>query len=387
MTDAKVRERWRASAFVWIRGDESYHDLQDKRRHLDSTERLILTSGIDHIIDAEELSLVSGLLPDRLYGLIQGFSSGNWLVSEDADESTLFGIFRVDIETCRQCNASCKYCPQSARPKQPHVMAEDVFRLILSEIAPYRPKWVALNHYGEPLLDPLFRKRCEVLANYQIPLFLFTNATLLCDDTLHFLTKSCLLHGIVFNYPSIHPSEWAVFMGLQPRLHDRASSAIYTAVRLFSGPIEILVNGNTECQDRRLNEVSDLFKEYPHVSVPKWTSHDRAGVHRHLTISPPKNTSELLAGCAHIVGHMHFSSEGTAFLCCQDYDQSNILGHVRESSVGQIMTGNIARNLREQIFGMKAAHDNLICRSCFELRSHRVLDSDDRLSISAFPDR
>ncbi|HEX8685139.1 MAG TPA: hypothetical protein VF654_01520, partial [Pyrinomonadaceae bacterium] len=43
------------------------------------------------------------------------------IVPASLDETPAFVPHRVDIETCRQCNARCRFCPQSVSPKTPEV--------------------------------------------------------------------------------------------------------------------------------------------------------------------------------------------------------------------------------------------------------------------------
>lgn len=368
---AQRSSRWRASYFVSRQGDVGQHDLREEYRHLSEGEKVVLEASLNGPVSLIDLSWSSPLSTTVAKSSIVALADDGWLVPEDADESAAFRIHRVDIETCAHCNARCGFCPQSSKTKAPAVMSGEIFSKILSGIAPHRPEWVALNHYGEPLLDPRFKERCQLLQDHDLPLYLFTNATLLNDQLVDFIVKTCKLHGIVFNYPSIHPGEWSSLMKLPERLHPQATRAIIAAAESFHGYIRIVVNGVTDSLSRRAEEVRSAFERFSHVETLQLMSNDRAGAHKPLTLSPIREGATRLLGCPRIAAHMHFSVEGTAFLCCQDYHQTVTLGSIQESTPSEIMAGATATELRREIYGMTAARSNLLCRTCHRLRRTR----------------
>ncbi|MCP4146589.1 MAG: radical SAM protein [bacterium] len=117
---------------------------------------------------------------------LKEFIADGILVPADRDETALFYPHRVEIETVTHCNAGCVYCPQGTYGKKPAVMSPEVFETVISRLKPYRVNWTALNHYGEPLLDPHFKKRVELLTANGHSLLLFTNATLMTGDIIRF---------------------------------------------------------------------------------------------------------------------------------------------------------------------------------------------------------
>lgn len=367
-TSTGVTSRWRTSAFVYVQEDRAYSDLSGRSRRISPAEASILTYGRHGSFTLDDLVEHCLLKPAVVRAILRDLSEQSWIIQDSLDESETFRIDWADIETCRQCNARCGFCPQSTNPKPSGVMKSELFRLIVDAIAPYHPKSIALNHYGEPLLDPLFRERCAILKHYDLQLMLFTNGALLNNELCTFILDSCSLRAIVFNYPSVHSSEWSRFMRLPERFHERVTSAIRTIAEGCLQPVEIFVNGVTDCQERRTAEIQHAFTKHANIRVKRIVSDDRAGSQPKLVAITKTSQAERLSGCDRILRYMHFRYDGAVYLCCQDYEQTTLLGDITRQSPAEIMTSVEATQLRKQIYGMAPAAPTLICRSCSHLR-------------------
>jgi radical SAM protein with 4Fe4S-binding SPASM domain len=254
-------------------------------------------------------------------------------------------------------------------------MSRELFLKIVAAVAPYKPKSVALNHYGEPLLDPHFRERCLAMRDHNLPLMLFTNGTQLSSEMSTFILHDCLLRAVVFNYPSARPAEWSHFMQLPERFHAIVTAAIRKIASDSNQTVEIFVNGVTECQKRRTAEVSELFQSFPNVRVLCFMSDDRAGAQKRLVSITEPMCATHLSGCDRILRYIHFRYDGAVYLCCQDYEQQHLLGNIGSQSVAEIMTGEIAQTFRRQIYGMEQAPQDFICRSCSRMRYSRLMSA------------
>lgn len=311
---------------------------------------------------------------DKLDETLDFFLREQLLVPVSTDETLGFVLHQVDIETCRQCNARCQFCPQSVSPKSRGVMPMELFSLILSRLEGTAPEWIAFNHYGEPLIDPFFRQRVEMLRERNLPLKLFTNGVLLKDALIDFLAQGGV-YKLVFNFPSLEPSEWCRLMQMPERSYWKARRAIeYSLMTCGNMPegIAISVNAVTETQAARARAIKEHFSTFGNVEVRSEVSHSRAGaIQNEMVQISSRSAWQRYGGCDRIANHLHVSTEGKVFLCCQDYDQNVILGDLTQESVSAIMTGSKARQLRAEMFGLAPMQNGRLCLNCHVLRRTR----------------
>lgn len=372
---------YKTSAFVHCNQSIVIHDLTNVAFYGDDDDiglikRLAETPGTLSSI----LSL-PGI--EELRERVDFFIRERVIVPVSYDESGDFMAHRVDIETCRQCNARCKFCPQSVAPKSRAVMSMELFQLILSRLEGTKPEWVAFNHYGEPLLDPLFRARVSLLRERGFPLGLYTNATLLKESTIDFLAQGGV-YKVVFNFPSLEPAEWSNLMQLPEKSYWRARRAIEYYLS-SKAPVEngiyLSVNVPDETQEERAKRIEEHFSALGKVDVRMEFSNSRAGsVENEFVQISSRAESRHYAGCERIVQHLHVSWEGKVYLCCQDYDQSVVLGDLTKDSVASIMSSQIARDFRAELYGLTAMKTGRLCLDCNMLRR-------DRFSEVALPMR
>ena len=135
-------------------------------------------------------------------------------------------------------------------------MTPELYREIVSQIAPYRPEWVSLNAFSEPLLDPHFLDRCRALDEAGLRIGLFTNATSLRAPLRQYLAKSGVLQQVVINFASANAEEWGELMGLHPGLHAVTVENMLGLAEIFSGPISISVHGHNTTHRRRRDAVA-----------------------------------------------------------------------------------------------------------------------------------
>lgn len=363
---------YRTSIFVHCDGPVVYHDLTNGAYHCDREDAALLRRLSESPATLESLARTEGV--EELESRLRFYLRERLIVPASEDETGDFAPLRADIETCRQCNARCRYCPQSVAPKSRGVMPLDLFELVLSRLDGATPEWVALNHYGEPLLDPFFRERVGMLRERRFPLSLYTNGTLLKEATIDFLSEGGLSE-VVFNFPSLDPAEWSALMQLPEKSYRRARRAIeyyLTDGARPPGGVGISVNVNDDGQERRARAVREHFSAFGDVLVKKEYTNSRAGsvLNEFVRISP-RAAGLRYGGCERFVNHLHVSWEAKVFLCCQDYEQSVILGDLTREGVASIMSSPRARRLRAELYGLAPMLAGSLCLDCHMLRRRR----------------
>ena len=311
---------------------------------------------------------------------LEFFLREHLIVPVSNDETVDFVPHRVDIETCRQCNARCQFCPQSVSPKSRGVMPFDLFSLILSRLEGTTPEWIALNHYGEPLVYPFFRQRVEMLRERNFVLGLYTNGTLLKDAVIDFLAEGGV-YKVVFNFPSLDPTQWCQLMQMPEKAYWKSRRAIEYYLTLgckIPRGIAISVNGVNESQQARAQSIYEHFSAFGEVKVRLEFSNSRAGaIQNELVRISSRPANQVYGGCERLVQHLHISWEGKVFLCCQDYDQNVVLGDLTQESISAIMTSPFARQLRAEMFGLAPMPNGRLCLDCNMLRRHRFPANPD----------
>ena len=363
---------YKTSIFVHCSKSIIFNDLTNRAFFGDDGDIALLARLADSPNTLQAISSFPDI--DELDERIEFFLSEQLLVPVSTDETVKFIPHRIDIETCRQCNARCQFCPQSVSPKSRGVMPMDLFSLILSRLEGATPEWVAFNHYGEPLVDPFFRQRLELLRERNFQLGLFTNGILLKDALIEFLAEGGV-YKIVFNFPSLEMSEWRRLMQMPEQSYWKARRAIEnsltTCTNLPQG-IAISVNGVTETQPARVQAIKEHFSTFGNVQVRSEYSNSRAGaIENELVQISSRSAWRHYGGCDRIARHLHISSEGKVFLCCQDYDQNVVLGDLTQESVSEIMSGPLARQLRAEMFGLAPMQSGRICLNCDSLRLNK----------------
>lgn len=367
-----VASEYKTSIFVHCRRSIIFNDLTNRAFFGDEDDIALLARLAVSPHTLESILSLPGI--EELEERLEFFLSERLLVPVSDDETLAFRPNRVDIETCRQCNARCQYCPQSVSPKPRGVMPLELFSLILSRLEGATPEWVAFNHYGEPLVDPLFRQRVEMLRERNFPLGLYTNGILLKDSVIDFLAGGGV-HRVVFNFPSLEPSEWCRMMQMPPQSYWKARRAVeyfLTAGGKVTEGIAISVNGANESQAARAQAIKEHFSAFGEVKVRVEPTNSRAGsIRNELVQISSRPAGQLYGGCERIVQHLHVSWEGKVFLCCQDYDQKVVLGDLTKEGVSEIMTSALARQLRAEMYGLAPMANGRICLDCNMLRRRK----------------
>ncbi|MCA1576686.1 MAG: hypothetical protein LC794_04900 [Acidobacteria bacterium] len=152
---------YKTSIFVHCTKSFIFNDVTNRAFVGDEEDIALLARLADEPHTIQAIAAFPGI--DELDERLEFFLREQLLVPATTDETLSFTPHRVDIETCRQCNARCLFCPQSVAPKSRGVMPMELFSLILSRLEGTTPEWVAFNHYGEPLVDPFFKQRVELL--------------------------------------------------------------------------------------------------------------------------------------------------------------------------------------------------------------------------------
>ena len=64
------------------------------------------------------------------------------------------------------------------------------------------------------------------------------------------------------------------------------------------------------------------------------------------------------------IQHIHINPYGQLLLCCQDYDEKEVLGDLREQKLRDILVSEEFARARRMVYGLEEAPASYICRNC-----------------------
>ncbi|WP_405785668.1 radical SAM/SPASM domain-containing protein [Streptomyces sp. NBC_01367] len=264
-----------------------------------------------------------------------------------------------EIEVTAHCNWGCVSCPVATDPKPRRTMPMGLFEEIVGKLAAADASYVTFQFFNEPTLDQYFSQRLEVLGRHGMPLALYSNASALTTAKIEDLKRTGVLKDLIVNIPSVDEAEFAGLTGSRSYQHTVGN----TEAALRAGlPVQVVVNGVGARGERNLEGVERHFVPLGAQVYPSLTC-DRAG-ELGGEYAQDVRVEGRLTGCGWPVQHVNISVTGDLFLCCNDYYQREVFGHVGDGSIDELMSGERAVALRRKVFGVDEAPEDFLCRRC-----------------------
>ncbi|QFG23732.1 radical SAM/SPASM domain-containing protein [Actinomadura sp. WMMB 499] len=282
-----------------------------------------------------------------------------WLQAPD-ELCREYRLVSGEIEVTSHCNWGCSFCPVSIEPKPRRTMPMHLFEEVIGKLADVSTlEYVTFQFFNEPTLDRYFNHRVQVLARYGLKLALYTNGSALTGDKVDCLRRHSVLRHLIVNLPSADKDEFAELTG--SRSYRQTTRNLERALEA-GFPVQIVVNGAGARLARNLDA---LRRRYEPLGAQVCASQtcDRAGELRNEHFQDV-HVAGRLTGCGWPVHHANISVDGDLFLCCNDYHQREVFGHIRDGSIDELMTSEMAVTARRKVFGVLDADDDFLCRRC-----------------------
>ena len=278
----------------------------------------------------------------------------------------------VEIETSKYCNWRCCFCPNKDNMNlRKEVKSIRLFYDILQKIQDFAlVKYVTLNSYNEPTLDPLFIERIRLIKKFNIELVLYTNGSALTHEHISELKESGCLREIWFNLPSLQPERFTELTGYPyfNKIIDTIDEAINAGLC-----VNFSIQGQAEERQKTLSDIRERYQNQVKYPIVSWPTHDRAGSLKGLFNQHIDLKENCMFGCTSVIAQMHINVFGETFLCCNDYYQKHKFGNIQEAGIFQLLNNEKAISIRKQVYGKTKASDDLICRNCIEMKRQKVL--------------
>lgn len=299
--------------------------------------------------------------------LVTLLSEEGWLISEEKLQSKRFYLKYVSLEAHTICNQSCYFCPVSVNPRDSYFMPDDMYESIARQLSEYNQSLEAVYmiNYNEPTADKRFIDQIRVLKKYELPVVVNTNATGLTPDRVDKILQMGGLETISVNLSTMDQKRYA-----KDRAHDHLKVVIrnmdYIKDKEIAKVMDLAVLGKGD--DLHKNDYKEISTYFAgsQFNVKYFEIMDRAG---YLTVgNKPTERNGNLCGCENLgsrpLQHLHITPYGKCVLCCEDYDETYVVGDLTKQTVSEVLTSPEVEKIRRMIYGLEDSPDNFICNKC-----------------------
>lgn len=290
----------------------------------------------------------------------------------------------VAFELTNDCNSRCIFCPlfhgpermdRSVRPKA--VMTMPLFEALVQELAGWekKPETIYLNLHGEPLLDPGFRDKLELLQRVGLAdrVDLQTNGSFLSPETAQALVAAPV-RRVTLGFDGATPKVYAlhrrgcdydqVLANVKhlAQCRDQADSPMKIAVQYVqTTKNEHEVFAAYTLFRQFLSPRKDCFQTTVSNSWARDFLTDDGVILKYAEGGVPTQP------CPLVFSQMMITVDGRVAACCWDYNLQiggGALGDVAAASMLEVWRGENFQHLRGVLGGLDPAAMPPICRQC-----------------------
>lgn len=261
----------------------------------------------------------------------------------------------VQIETTNACNSRCIICPHKKMGRSIKTMDNNIFKKVIDECAKFNCGNVHLHNFGEPLLDTNIVQRIKYAKDKGLPrIKIFSNGSLLSQEMSENLIKAGL-DEIKISFDGANKEEYEKIR--YPLKFDLVVNNIRDLIFIrnkmrSSLKIEIACNSTSD-NSSTMKSLENCVDNFSFGKLHNWGDSEIACSAR----------SKIRKPCARVWRTFTILSDGSASLCCLDFDGKVILGDLHESSISEIWRNSQYISMRKQ--HTNALHKNIaICSSC-----------------------
>jgi MoaA/NifB/PqqE/SkfB family radical SAM enzyme len=333
------------------------------RRGAQQLRPAIMTSPVVH-----KLGRALARKADSLYGRV--FSDLPAIVETMAQRP-----FELHLELTNLCNANCVFCPYQFQTRATEVMSDEVFRKAVADFVAINGGSVGLTPIvGDALIDPKFLERVRYLRSLQQidRIFLTTNAILLD----RFGIRDVLTSGVTsinISTASFDKDNYTkIYRNLSYERMRKNVTALVEENATLGRPVNVSIGLRT---DRPLADVmrdpdfQPILAHDPEIDFT-W-SFTSAGGRITRELLPPamklRTAPPKAEACVNLFNGPMVLPTGDVLGCscvaAMDALPDLLIGNIHDSSLLDIWTGHVMRDLRRQ-FAPGACGMNPTCGSC-----------------------
>ena len=278
---------------------------------------------------------------------------------------------RINIEISNICNLQCSFCPEVHREKK--VMSEALFRKIMAQVGPLTEE-VCLHLMGEPLGHPQLSEFVDICGEYQVPVNLTSNGTLLNERRKEILLRPIVrqvnfsVHSFEANFGErdVLPYLSKVFAFTREAFEKHPD--LYINYRIWDLQDSISLTA-TNARIRTAIEEEYGFKlDAASIDLRRRKSYRITGRlylnldSRFVWPSPTAPFRSENGFCHGLSNHFGIHADGVVVPCCLDKEAVLKLGDAQSQPITEILAGNRAQKIARGFERKKCVED--LCQRC-----------------------
>jgi radical SAM protein with 4Fe4S-binding SPASM domain len=254
---------------------------------------------------------------------------------------------------------------------------ESLYSKLIQEIAPYKTP-IRFVRLGEPLLHPHLLKFIEQAVNYNIPVHLNTNGSVLDQKMMESFIRIPLT-SIKFSFQGVDEQSYEEMRNInffKDLCNKIQQLSLTRGDKLF--PYIHVSTTTTSETDEQINKFTSFFRPLvDQVSVGKTVlehidlENNKLKIeekNRLAQLKERESVSKIHPECPEVFDKLSINSDGTVSACCRDYDDLMIVGDFNKSTLKEIWSSETLNRYRELLADMK--HDSIpLCQSCYDYQN------------------
>lgn len=291
--------------------------------------------------------------------------------------------FHIFIDPSSGCNFRCKFCFNRNKDKSTSkVMEFDLFKKIISDLKEFKSKLKVLRMYkdGEPLVNKrlpemiAYAKKMDVAESIDFT----TNGSLL-NPKKNLELIAAGVDAINISVEGLSSEKYFEVSGVKIDFNKFVENIRHLYKNRKNCRIHIKTTDiNIQNEEKKYYEVfGDICDEISiEKVVPIWPNIDISDVKADFNEGLYSQQVSDIQVCPYIFYSMSINSNGSVSSCFIDWEHSNIIGDVRNSSVMEIWNGEAMRELK--IAHLKMQKDRYdICSKCNQLKFATIDNIDN----------
>lgn len=282
----------------------------------------------------------------------------------------------INFEITNICNFACPMCPDSLIPKENRgSMSLDLFKKIMAEIDRYGSLNLHFVKMGEAFLHPEVSEFFRVIrrAKNRHRVMWVTNGSPLNPENIQWLIDY-EIDELNISIESLNPETFTRARGYDLKeLLDKIS--LLQKIKRTARSRFPIISVNTVISKDNLAELSAMRDYFKSRGIRQTTQkYNRTFTNADLgaenwTLDRTNASSPHRYPCAHVFTNIAVNYDGTASLCCADWNYAYIVGDLKRQTISEIWNSERYRDIRRAQLNGKYG-DPPVCADCPNWQSH-----------------